>query len=521
VALTEYSNTKMKKPSAFLPGFLDRLFPATENVLEVNLKGLHSNAIIVGESIVIKLLGAKREQYQEPLAALRVGSQIYEYFSRLRALSPRMVPAFLETGIFTPQPHVPNVVTLAVLAPYVGRDMEELLRTGRMSPADTTQAILDALLPILTTGIARGRTDVGIDTKPANFCLNPARQCIYIDFVPPRFSQSDGTYLVDVPQPDSDEALSHLIWRYYTPDGILQNLLAQICRIIPTAWNDAMLALQDWLREQGHDNVAQSYDKLDRALVTVDFIAACRNPLHLRLVGCKLASSTPAFASKLQDFFTITTRYESKGSIAQVLADAKPCLTEHLSLASPPRRGAVGAPPPAPPEVATPSAYDVFLSYNSKDKDAVIRIADALKRVGLNPWLDEWQIVRGLPWIPQLEKALEGVNCTAVFIGPHGRGPWQEKERQVALDLVKAGNRSIVVAVLPDAPEELQVPPFLKTFTMIDMRAWETAQPKALDELILSILGEEPGDLRSRTVDAALVSELRARRAGHVPPAIP
>jgi uncharacterized Zn finger protein len=37
--------------------------------------------------------------------------------------------------------------------------------------------------------------------------------------------------------------------------------------------------------------------------------------------------------------------------------------------------------------------FDVFLAHNSADKETVIRIADSLRDNGLNPWLDEEQIL--------------------------------------------------------------------------------------------------------------------------------
>lgn len=34
--------------------------------------------------------------------------------------------------------------------------------------------------------------------------------------------------------------------------------------------------------------------------------------------------------------------------------------------------------------------FDVFLSHNSRDKPVVERIAEKLKRAGLDPWFDKW-----------------------------------------------------------------------------------------------------------------------------------
>jgi hypothetical protein len=42
-----------------------------------------------------------------------------------------------------------------------------------------------------------------------------------------------------------------------------------------------------------------------------------------------------------------------------------------------------------PPEgSALPHPFDVFLSYNSRDRAVVERIAQRLKRAGIEPWLD-------------------------------------------------------------------------------------------------------------------------------------
>jgi len=92
--------------SPFLPGFLFRLFPASNNILRENRKGLHSDAIIVGSKLVIKLLGAKRREYSNPEEALRLAKAIYDYYLRLRALSPLLVPDYLETAIVSPEPTI-------------------------------------------------------------------------------------------------------------------------------------------------------------------------------------------------------------------------------------------------------------------------------------------------------------------------------------------------------------------------------------------------------------------------------
>ncbi len=54
--------------------------------------------------------------------------------------------------------------------------------------------------------------------------------------------------------------------------------------------------------------------------------------------------------------------------------------------------------------------FDVFLSHNSKDKRTVRQLAEALRRCGLNVWLDEWELVPGRPWQEGLESIIEKPN---------------------------------------------------------------------------------------------------------------
>jgi hypothetical protein len=73
--------------------------------------------------------------------------------------------------------------------------------------------------------------------------------------------------------------------------------------------------------------------------------------------------------------------------------------------------------------------YDVFLSHNSADKDAVEAVARRLEdEAALSPLLDQWHLIPGNPWQEELEQALDAARTCAVFIGPHGVGPWENEE---------------------------------------------------------------------------------------------
>lgn len=51
--------------------------------------------------------------------------------------------------------------------------------------------------------------------------------------------------------------------------------------------------------------------------------------------------------------------------------------------------------------------HDVFLSYNSKDKSRVRRLAQRLQESGLRVWFDEWIIKPGDDIYLAIEKGLE------------------------------------------------------------------------------------------------------------------
>lgn len=113
--------------------------------------------------------------------------------------------------------------------------------------------------------------------------------------------------------------------------------------------------------------------------------------------------------------------------------------------------------------------FDVFLSYDSRDRPAVEAIAGALRERGLDVFLDRWFLTPGRPWQEELENALNDCHAVAVILGPHGMGPWQKREYWVALDRQARNDRFLVVPILiPDADPPLG---FLSVNTWIDLRA--------------------------------------------------
>src|SRR3990170_529194 len=109
--------------------------------------------------------------------------------------------------------------------------------------------------------------------------------------------------------------------------------------------------------------------------------------------------------------------------------------------------------------------YDVFLSHNSSDKDAVETIAhNLLDKEGLSPFLDRWHLVPGEPWEEGLEQALDASRTCAVFLGPAGLGAWENEEMRAALDKrVRNLSFRVIPVLLPGSviPDRAKLPRFL------------------------------------------------------------
>ena len=57
---------------------------------------------------------------------------------------------------------------------------------------------------------------------------------------------------------------------------------------------------------------------------------------------------------------------------------------------------------------AKAATYDVFLSYNSADQEAVVKVAERLKEAGLRIFFDGWVIKAGDQVIDELNAAIAG-----------------------------------------------------------------------------------------------------------------
>ena len=135
--------------------------------------------------------------------------------------------------------------------------------------------------------------------------------------------------------------------------------------------------------------------------------------------------------------------------------------------------------------------FDVFLCHNSEDKAAVIEVARQLQAQGIKPWLDEWELRPGLDWQDALDGQIEQIRTAAVFVGNAGLGPWQQQEVKAFLREFVERGCPVIPVLLGNAPQEPELPTFLKGKTWVDFRR---QMPDPFDRLVWGITGIRPGD---------------------------
>ena len=138
----------------------------------------------------------------------------------------------------------------------------------------------------------------------------------------------------------------------------------------------------------------------------------------------------------------------------------------------------------------TMADFDVFLSYNSRDRETVLQIADHLKRYNLRPWLDVAELRPGLPWQDGLEDAMKTTRAAAICLGGHGKGSWQKPEIRACLGQMVERGLPVIPILLPGAPENPDLGLFLRENTWVDLRNGLTEE--GLDRLYWGITGKKP-----------------------------
>ncbi len=134
-------------------------------------------------------------------------------------------------------------------------------------------------------------------------------------------------------------------------------------------------------------------------------------------------------------------------------------------------------------------AYDVYISYNQADRAEIIDIVEKLKARGILPWLDVQEVRPGRERIHLQETQIRTIPVAAIFIGQHGVMGEQELETHSFIKQFIKRDIPVIPVILPSAPAEPELPPFLGNFFEVD---FHHPIPDPLGQLTWGITGGRP-----------------------------
>lgn len=152
--------------------------------------------------------------------------------------------------------------------------------------------------------------------------------------------------------------------------------------------------------------------------------------------------------------------------------------------------------------------FDVFISYSSADREAVVAIAEWLKEKGLRVFLDRWYLTPGQPWHSHLDLQLNRCAAVAICLGPGRLGGWQQREIGVALDRQVSEHEFPVIPVLLPGADDPALG-FLKLNTWVDLRSG-VGEHQPLGILARAILRQPPADHDDDLPAAAAAADPRS-----------
>lgn len=139
--------------------------------------------------------------------------------------------------------------------------------------------------------------------------------------------------------------------------------------------------------------------------------------------------------------------------------------------------------------------FDLFLSYNRRDREVVEPLAQAFRNRKLRVFKDDWYLRPGEFWPAVLEKKIETSRAVAITVGGHGLGAWQQREAVAAIERqnaqTKAGKFFPVIPVLLEQASVNQTGlAFLLQNTWVER--WD---PRAPDLIAAAVNGRAPAEI--------------------------
>jgi len=137
----------------------------------------------------------------------------------------------------------------------------------------------------------------------------------------------------------------------------------------------------------------------------------------------------------------------------------------------------------------TAISYDVFISYSRRDAARVELLATRLAHeAGLRVWLDQAWLQPGFSCRAEIETAMNASAAVLIVWGPHGLGPVQRQERDLAYVLCDdLPEFRVLYAFLPNSPPPqatwANVDTWIRFTTSLD-------EPETFAQLVAALKGE-------------------------------
>ncbi len=135
----------------------------------------------------------------------------------------------------------------------------------------------------------------------------------------------------------------------------------------------------------------------------------------------------------------------------------------------------------------------VFLSHAGTDTEPARRLAEILRRSGVDVWFDKDDLQPGDPWMAGLEDAISHSSAMLVYIGRLGIQAWVDREVRLGLVCNTRDRNSFrFIPVLGEGADPAALPPFVQQQQYVDLRDSERSpdQIRRLIEILRNPAGE-------------------------------
>ncbi|MEZ5358234.1 MAG: AAA family ATPase [Candidatus Zixiibacteriota bacterium] len=316
-----------------LPDVIQELVRPHGDIRNIITSGYHSDVIVTGDKEVIKIVGHKNQSHWSSIEeAAEFGTKVAIYHKKLASISSKLAPQYLRWGIFPLNTEKADSLIMVFWLPNLGNDLQKLIRESIIPPKEAIKLMLDFIGTIGTTRDPNGRVAIGIDAKPANFCLSSdKRHLIHIDFVPPRYILNNGYFEIESPGPFDPDGYNFGLWRFFSIEGMIATFSVFMCVNSPSLWPLVTSEILKWLNHKKETKVYNWASRVFENANKASAIKTYNNFLLLRLSAAKLAYLYPESRSELTSEFHLLTHYES-GPVQARLHSARSILLKYVSI---------------------------------------------------------------------------------------------------------------------------------------------------------------------------------------------